>query len=79
MISASERQAPWCLCFLNAITAPFNELPDRGFFRPIDLLTEDNKFKLWYQNQYRYLHICIIQHKKDNFYIFATTSRAENS
>jgi hypothetical protein len=73
MISASERQATWtwCLCFLNAITAPFKELPDRGFFRPIDLLTEDNKFKLWYQNQCRYLHICIIQHKKDNFYVLA--------
>jgi hypothetical protein len=42
MISASERQAPWCLCFLNAITAPSKELADRGFFRPIDLLTEDN-------------------------------------
>jgi hypothetical protein len=42
MISASERQAPQCLCFLNAITAPSKELPDGGFFRPIALITEDN-------------------------------------
>jgi hypothetical protein len=42
MISTSERQAPLCLCFLNAITAPFKELPDRGFFRPIALIMEDN-------------------------------------